>query len=72
MTSRDFAYWFQGYLEIAKPTTIDADGVALIQKHLNMVFVHEIDPSYGGPAEQAKLNNLHNPTQDKSKITMRC
>lgn len=28
-------------------------------RHLNMVFVHEIDPSMGPPAHQAKLNDAH-------------
>jgi hypothetical protein len=62
MTSRDFAYWLQGYFEIAKPSSVDADALAMIQAHLSMVFVHEIDPSHGGPEEQAKLNAIHNAT----------
>lgn len=60
MTSRDFAYWLQGFFEIAKPETATAEQLAMIQAHLNMVFVHEIDPSHGGPGEQAKLNAIHN------------
>lgn len=65
MTSRDFCYWLQGYLEIA-----DADGagismtdnqVKMIQKHLNLVFKHEIDPSMGDEKHQQKLNDIHNP-----------
>lgn len=61
MTSRDFAYWLQGFFEIAQPVTATAEQVELIKKHLNMVFVHEIDPSHGGPEEQAKLNAIHGP-----------
>ncbi len=61
MTSRDFAYWLQGFFEITKPTVIDADQLTVIQAHLGMVFVHEIDPSHGGPEEQAKLNAIHTP-----------
>lgn len=60
VTAREFAYWLQGYFEIAKPTTADAQQLTMIQAHLNLVFVHEIDPSYGGPQEQAKLNAAHN------------
>jgi hypothetical protein len=60
MTARDFAYWLQGYFEIAQPTSASTEVLTMIKKHLDMVFVHEIDPSYGGPAEQAKLNAVHN------------
>lgn len=58
MTSRDFCYWLQGLFEIGKPKTLDAEQIALIQAHLNMVFLHEIDPSF--PKEQQEaLNKAH-------------
>lgn len=62
MTSRDFAYWLQGFFEISGESleTIQKPQIEQIQKHLAMVFVHEIDPSHGGPEEQAKLNAIHN------------
>lgn len=50
MTSRDFCYWLQGFLEVAKPQALTAEQTALVQSHLSMVFVHEIDPSF--PAKQ--------------------
>jgi hypothetical protein len=64
MTSKDFSYWLQGFFEIErlnkKPEklTLNTDQVECIQKHLNMVFLHEIDKSYGkdGP----KLDAIHN------------
>jgi len=69
MTSRDFCYWLQGYFEIAsladsstgQITTTQAD---MIKRHLNMVFVHEIDPiiDQGDPVKQGLLNQLHNGT----------
>jgi hypothetical protein len=59
MTSRDFAYWLQGFFEIAQPETATAEQVDMIKQHLAMVFVHEIDPSHGGPAHQSKLNAIH-------------
>jgi hypothetical protein len=51
MTSRDFCYWLQGHFELATVTTdgsviLTAEQVQMIQKHLSLVFVHEIDPSY--------------------------
>ena len=70
MTSRDFCYWLQGYLEItvagAPPSpagaavSLTADQVVCIQKHLALVFTHEIDPSMGKPEHQAALNQIHN------------
>lgn len=58
MTSVAFAYWLQGFFELTRPTEINAEQTALIQKHLNLVFEHEIDPSY---PNQDKLNEIHNP-----------
>lgn len=59
MTSRDFAYWLQGFFEISESSTLDARQVDLIKRHLNMVFIHEIDPSF--PAqEQSALDKAHN------------
>lgn len=63
MTSQSFCYWLQGYLEVSKPKTISKEEVDMIQKHLNLVFVHEIDPSMGNKIEQNKLNNIHNTTK---------
>lgn len=60
MTARDFCYWLQGYFEIAGPSMISEGQIKLIQKHLNMVFEHEIDPSMGDQNHQDKLNKIHN------------
>lgn len=60
MKSVEFCYWLQGYFEIAANAgTLKKPQVDIIKKHLNMVFAHEIDPSYG-PEAQAKLNAIHN------------
>lgn len=61
MTSRDFCYWLQGYLEVTqvgsdKPIAILSAKVEMIQKHLNLVFKHEIDPSF---ENQTELNEIH-------------
>ncbi len=47
MTSRDFAYWLQGFFEISDPVEIDRIQTENIKKHLALVFKHEIDPSMG-------------------------
>ena len=74
MTSRDFCYWLQGFLEInsvsADPRFVSGvhpDGFCIdhkqtecIKKHLALVFVHEIDPSMGDAKKQQVLNEIHN------------
>lgn len=59
MTSRDFVYWLQGFFEISSATSIGDEEVSIIRKHLNMVFIHEIDPSHGDKAHQEKLAKAH-------------
>jgi hypothetical protein len=64
VTSREFCYWLQGYFEIKdahrKTVTespgMDGEQVQMIQRHLALVFKHEIDPSYPDAAE---LNKIH-------------
>lgn len=63
MTSRDFCYWLQGFLEISgksrnpeKPS-LDKEQVECVGRHLAMVFKHEIDPSFG--QQQPDLAKVH-------------
>jgi hypothetical protein len=85
MTSRDFCYWLQGYIEIEKERAgaigmLGEGQVQCIAKHLALVFVHEIDPSAGPPEHQAKLNEIHekkasapwNTPGDGSGVLVRC
>lgn len=77
MTSRDFCYWLQGFFEIRGVSggALDAHKTEMIRRHLAMVFVHEIDPSFGDADKQANLNELHNATHksnDPTKPIMRC
>jgi len=59
MTSRDFCYWLQGFFELSGDDLYIGDREAdLIKRHLNMVFIHEIDPSF--PDEQQEpLSRAH-------------
>ena len=63
MTSRDFCFWLQGYFEIRDVAgttplpSLNAQQVDTIRNHLNLVFVHEIDPSIAG--DPAKLQAVH-------------
>ncbi len=75
MKSVEFCYWLQGFFEItgagavAIQPGLTAAQTEIIKKHLDMVFIHEIDPSY--PSEQKEaLDAVHssfNPGQG-----MRC
>lgn len=58
MNPRDFCYWLQGLFELGKPVSLDAEQTELIRRHLNMVFAHEIDPSFP-PELQETLTALH-------------
>jgi Mn-dependent DtxR family transcriptional regulator len=65
MTSVQFAYWLQGFFEISKENPnysgeLNSAQVKMIEKHLSLVFVHEIDNSYGNKEHTDKLNNIHN------------
>lgn len=48
MTSRDFCYWLQGHFELNPGAILSLEQVKAIRNHLNMVFIHEIDPSNDG------------------------
>ena len=73
MTSRDFAYWLQGFFEISGATALTEAQGDLVKAHLALVFKHEIDPSMGGQQHQASLNGLHpKPPGLQSGQVMRC
>ena len=60
MRARDFAYWLQGYFEVAQPKQIGTNETEMIKKHLALVFKHEIDPEMGDEKHQTELNAIHN------------
>lgn len=72
-----FVFWLQGAFELGAlranvaPTQ---DQIDLIKKHLDMVFIHEIDPSMGDKAHQDKLNAAHTGKFDgyPDGTVMRC
>lgn len=59
MTSRDFAYWLQGFFEISGTTAMTVEQCDMVKKHLALVFKHEIDPSMGSPFHQSTLSHIH-------------
>lgn len=69
MTPTEFCYWLQGFFELQKVaetspqynnTKINNQQAVLIEKHLNLVFAHSIDPKAGPPEHQQLLNSIHN------------
>jgi hypothetical protein len=38
MTSDQFLYWLQGFMEVANPKTLNESQVQIIRDHLNLVF----------------------------------
>lgn len=77
MSEREFCYWLQGFIEIAEAggqlSNLTVAQTDTIKKHLAMVFVHAIDPTY---PNGKKLDAIHTPPDptlklDKTKI-MRC
>lgn len=81
MTSRDFCYWFIGYLEISGASDasnvlgISPKQLEVVCRHLDMVFITEIDPSFKPeitPALDAAHDGIQKPTYPMGGIIMRC
>jgi len=63
MTSRDFCFWLQGFFEIGEVKQITAKESEIIQRHLALVFKHEIDPAIEAVSivTKAELDAIHKP-----------
>ena len=63
MTARDFCYWLQGYFELQNVSEDKLEmthgNLILVKRHLEMVFKHEIDPSFGDAAKVKALHDIH-------------
>lgn len=67
MTPENFCYWLQGFIEIADPKSLSEKELEMIKNHLNLVFLHSIDPKASAhisdPKEakehQENLNKIH-------------
>jgi hypothetical protein len=81
MKSRDFCYWLQGFFELAgsgtagngtpveKDVLVSKGQIAVIKRHLNMVFKHEIDPDFGPVEHQEALSEIHSPGESVGLFT---
>ncbi len=83
MKAQDFCYWLQGFFEIegARPPLVagglraglSPEQVDMISRHLELVFVHDIDPQYGNKEHQAVLQAVHDgPTPPARPNGARC
>ena len=75
MQADQFCYWLQGYFELTENDgDLSSEQIKTIQNHLNLVFVHYLDPKQ--VAE--KLQQIHDgePTNtsrlDDPDIRLRC
>ena len=66
MQAPEFCYWLQGFFEISRagnppgaPFLLNGEQVTVIQRHLALVFQHDIDPKQGPPAVQQQLQDIH-------------
>lgn len=59
MTGRDFCFWLQGFFELARTQSLSETQVSMIERHLALVFQHEIDPSMGDAKHQTGLDAIH-------------
>lgn len=74
MKAVEFCYWLQGFFELRneaiKELRLDsgaklmhAGQVETIERHLALVFKHDIDPKQGTPEHQAELQSIHDGTK---------
>lgn len=73
MSPVNFAYWLMGFFEISGAKELNEAQVEMIKNHLNLVFVHSIDPAAAAnllskvdvkvdPKQVQKvLNEIHKP-----------
>lgn len=54
MKTTEFCYWLQGLFELGNPVSLDEQQTELIRKHLEMVFLHDIDKRVS-ETEQVKI-----------------
>lgn len=61
----NFAYWLQGAFELGKIKQLDESQTEIVKKHLNMVFEHDIDPSF---PDLEVLQEIHNPSTNEEPL----
>lgn len=64
MDAASFCYWLQGYLELQpnkKPKPMTEKQLRIVQNHLNLVFLHDLDPKANAesPIEPGFAQQVH-------------
>lgn len=72
MESKSFVYWLQGFFEISGAKTLSEAQVEIIRNHLNLVFKHEIDPTFGDEKKQEELGKIHSPRAPNPGALIKC
>jgi hypothetical protein len=75
MKASEFCYWLQGYFEISgsspqEPGALNSQQSATIQRHLALVFKHDLDPQQGTPEHQASYRSRRS-SSDEFRARMR-
>lgn len=59
MKATEFCFWLQGLFELTDTKSLNEDQTEKIRRHLNLVFLHDIDPKAGDQSVQDMLNQIH-------------
>jgi len=59
MEGYNFCLWLKGGFDMLENKTFSINQIESIKTKLNLVFKHEIDPSFG--ELEGELNKIHNP-----------
>ncbi len=58
MTTEEFCYWLQGFLEMGDPKELNEAQVRMLKSHLNLVFVNVTRETPSPSAEEPKKGVL--------------
>ena len=69
MKPDQFCFWLQGLFELGDIEELDAKQTECIKKHLNLVFLHSIDPELDASSLSSPLalNGVHSGMKPGSK-----
>jgi hypothetical protein len=70
MTSNDFAYWLQGYVEITNGQMPNETQWVIIKDHLKEVFVKNTPDHY--LSDQTYFNGMYIPTGLNPTVPISC
>jgi len=74
MNPVDFCFWLQGHFEMSGNNSMTNDQVRIMKEHLDLVFVHSIDPARNSEttATEEALNQAHTPAVENGFSSEPC